>query len=66
VVKTSTQIDQELQEVKTQFTGIKPENQNPLPEKFHELTSQVNSESTVKNKIDQELEELKAKYLGND
>ncbi|MFO5526776.1 MAG: protein kinase domain-containing protein [Cuspidothrix sp.] len=66
VVKTSTQIDQELQEMKTQFTGIKAENQNPLPEKFHELTSQINSESKVKNKMDQELEELKAKYLGND
>lgn len=66
VVKTSTQIDRELQEVKTQFTGIKAENQNPLPEKFHELPSQINNESKVKNKIDQELEELKAKYLGND
>ena len=55
VVRTSTQIEKELQELKTQFTGGKPQPQNP--------NSQPQSSSN--NLIDKELEELKAKFLGN-
>ncbi|MTJ14046.1 protein kinase [Anabaena sp. UHCC 0187] len=55
VVKTSSQIDRELQELKTQFTGGKPQPQN--------LNSQ--SQSPSNNPIDKELEEMKAKFLGN-
>jgi serine/threonine protein kinase len=55
VVKTSTQIEKELQELKTQFTGGKPQPQNP--------NSQPQSSSN--NPIDKELEELKARFLGN-
>ncbi|WP_298911272.1 serine/threonine-protein kinase [uncultured Nostoc sp.] len=59
VSKSPSQIDQELEEMKTQFLGgNKPQTnkiQPPNP------TSQPHS----KSKIDEELEELKAKYLGN-
>jgi serine/threonine protein kinase len=55
VVKTSSQIEKELQEVKTQLTGGKPQLQN--------VTSQ--SQSTSNNPIDKELEEMRAKFLGN-
>jgi serine/threonine protein kinase len=54
-----SQIDQELEEMKTQFLGSnKPQTnkiQPPIP----------TSVPTSRNEIDQELEELKAKYLGN-
>jgi serine/threonine protein kinase len=54
-----SQIDQELEEMKTQFLGSnKPQTnkiQPPIPA----------SVPTSRNEIDQELEELKAKYLGN-
>lgn len=60
VSKSPSQIDQELEEMKTQFLGgSKPKAANkiqpPIP----------TSEPTSTNKIDEELEELKAKYLGN-
>lgn len=59
VSKSPSQIDQELEEMKTQFLGgNKPQTnkiQPPNP------TSQPHS----KSQIDEELEELKAKYLGN-
>ncbi|MFW9264622.1 protein kinase domain-containing protein [Nostoc sp. CALU 546] len=59
VSKSPSQLDRELEEMKTQFMGgnkpqankIQP--QNPTPQ----LSSN--------NRIDEELEELKAKYLGN-
>jgi serine/threonine protein kinase len=53
-----SQIEKELQELKTQFTGGKIPNQN-IPQ------STQNPPTTNKDKIDTELEELKAKYLGN-
>ncbi len=59
VSKSHSQIDNELEEMKTQFLGsskpqpnkIQPQNPTPQPSR--------------KSKIDEELEELKAKYLGN-
>ncbi|MDM9584628.1 MULTISPECIES: serine/threonine-protein kinase [unclassified Nostoc] len=59
VLKSPSQIDLELEQMKTQFLGSsKPQTNkiqppNPTPQ------------TTSTNKIDQELEELKAKYLGN-
>ncbi|MFN6531299.1 serine/threonine-protein kinase [Nostoc sp. ChiSLP03a] len=58
VSKSPSQIEKELEEMKTQFMGgskpqpnkIQPPNPTPQP--------------TSKSKIDEELEELKAKYLG--
>jgi serine/threonine protein kinase len=59
VSPSPSQIDQELEEMKTQFLGSnKPQTnkiQPPIP----------TSVPTSRNEIDQELEELKAKYLGN-
>jgi serine/threonine protein kinase len=59
VTKSPSQIDQELEEIKTQFLGgAKPQQnkiQSPNP------TPQPSNAS----KLDEELEELKAKYLGN-
>ncbi|MCW5313130.1 protein kinase [Nostoc sp. KVJ3] len=58
VSPSPSQIDLELEEMKTQFLGgSKPQAnkiQPPIP----------TSQPTSKNEIDQELEELKAKYLG--
>ena len=56
MVKTSTQIEKELQELKTQFTGGKSQQQN--------INSQPQSPSN--DPIDKELEELKAKFLNNE
>ncbi|AFZ23252.1 serine/threonine protein kinase [Cylindrospermum stagnale PCC 7417] len=61
ITKTPSQIDLELEELKTQFTGIgKPQNKNvpiqPPPTK---------PQPTSSSEIDAELEQLKAKYLGN-
>ncbi|MEH1904645.1 MAG: serine/threonine-protein kinase [Nostoc sp.] len=58
VSKSPSQIEQELEEMKTQFL----ENSKPQPNKIQPQnpTSQAHS----KSKIDEELEELKAKYLG--
>ncbi|MEH2419652.1 MAG: serine/threonine-protein kinase [Nostoc sp.] len=59
ISKSPSQIEQELEEMKTQFLG----NSKPQPNKIQppNPTSQPHS----KSKIDEELEELKAKYLGN-
>ncbi|MBN3941985.1 MAG: serine/threonine-protein kinase [Nostoc sp.] len=59
VSKSPSQLERELEEMKTQFMGsskpqpskIQPQNPTPQP--------------SSKSKIDEELEELKAKYLGN-
>ncbi|OUL22514.1 serine/threonine-protein kinase [Nostoc sp. 106C] len=57
--KSHSQIDRELEEMKTQFLGgVKPQKN-----KINPPTS--TSQSTSKSIIDDELEELKAKYLGN-
>ncbi|OUL35820.1 serine/threonine protein kinase [Nostoc sp. T09] len=57
--KSHSQIDQELEEMKTQFLGgVKPQKNSIKPPN---PTSQTPSKSI----IDDELEELKAKYLGN-
>jgi len=56
VVKISSEMEKELQEMKTQFTGGKPQPQN--------VNSQRQSSSN--NPIDKELEEMKSKFLGND
>ena len=55
VVKTSSQMEKELQEMKTQFTGSKVQAQNLTPQ----------SQSTSNDAIDKDLEEMKAKFLGN-
>lgn len=55
VVKISSEIEKEFQEMKTQFTGGKPQPQN--------VNSQPQSPSN--NPIDKELEEMKSKFLGN-
>jgi hypothetical protein len=65
VVKTSTQIERELQELKTQFTSSKPQPQNPIAQELEELKTQVNSGGKVQSEIDKELAELKAKFIGN-
>ncbi|WP_066382367.1 MULTISPECIES: serine/threonine-protein kinase [unclassified Anabaena] len=59
VANSPSQIDLELEELKTQFkTGGKPQPQNIQPPTGNNIS--VNN-----SKIDLELEELKAKYLGN-
>lgn len=62
--KSASQIDRELEEMKTQFVGgSKPQKniQNPSPNP----SSTPKTQPTSKSQIDTELEELKAKYLGN-
>lgn len=59
VSPSPSQIDQELEEMKTQFLG----GNKPQPNKIQPPNATSGPSST--NKIDQELEELKAKYLGN-
>ncbi|MBD2253995.1 serine/threonine-protein kinase [Nostoc parmelioides] len=59
VSKTQSQIDLELEELKTQFLPggkSKPQNIQPQP---------ATNNNSAKSAIDLELEELKAKYLGN-
>ncbi|MEH2080852.1 MAG: serine/threonine-protein kinase [Nostoc sp.] len=59
VSKSPSQIDRELEEMKTQFLGgNKPQTNKIQP-------PNPTSQPTSKSKIDEELEELKAKYLGN-
>lgn len=59
IAKSQSQIDLELEELKTQFlVGGKPNPQNIQPQA-------TTNTSVNKNEIDRELEELKAKYLGN-
>ncbi|AVH67274.1 serine/threonine protein kinase [Nostoc sp. 'Peltigera membranacea cyanobiont' 213] len=59
VSPSPSQIDRELEEMKTQFLG----GNKPQPHKIQPATP--TSQPTSKSKIDEELEELKAKYLGN-
>lgn len=60
VIKTNSQIDFELEELKTQFLGgNKPQKNIKTP------SPQPTSQPASKSQIDQELEELKKKYLGN-
>ncbi|MBC1222855.1 serine/threonine protein kinase [Nostoc sp. UCD121] len=59
VSPSSSQIDLELEEMKTQFLG----GNKPQANKIQPPIS--TSQPTSTNEIDQELEELKAKYLGN-
>ncbi|MBD0385497.1 MAG: serine/threonine protein kinase [Nostoc sp. C3-bin3] len=59
VSPSPSQIDLELEEMKTQFLGSK----KPQPNKIQ--PPKPTSGSSSKNEIDEELEELKAKYLGN-
>jgi len=59
VSKSQSQIDLELEELKTQFLPggkSKPQNIQPQP---------ATNNNAAKSEIDLELEELKAKYLGN-
>lgn len=59
VSKSPSQLDRELEEMKTQFMG----NSKPQPNKIQ--PQNATPQPSSKSKIDEELEELKAKYLGN-
>ncbi|MEH2222447.1 serine/threonine-protein kinase [Nostoc sp.] len=59
VSPSPSQIDLELEQMKTQFLG----SNKPQPNKIQ--PPNPTSQPSSKNEIDQELEELKAKYLGN-
>ena len=59
VSKSPSQVEKELEEMKTQFLG----SSKPQPNKIQ--PANPISQPSSKNKIDEELEELKAKYLGN-
>ncbi len=59
VSKSPSQLEKELEEMKTQFMG----NSKPQANKI-QPTNPI-SQPSSKSKIDEELEELKAKYLGN-
>ncbi|MEH1958432.1 MAG: serine/threonine-protein kinase [Nostoc sp.] len=58
VSKSPSQVEKELEEMKTQFLG----NSKPQPNKIQ--PPNPTSQPASKSKIDEELEELKAKYLG--
>ncbi|PHM06986.1 serine/threonine-protein kinase [Nostoc sp. 'Peltigera malacea cyanobiont' DB3992] len=58
VSKSPSQVEKELEEMKTQFLG----NSKPQPNKVQ--PPNPTSQPPSKSKIDEELEELKAKYLG--
>ncbi|MEH2206410.1 MAG: serine/threonine-protein kinase [Nostoc sp.] len=59
VSKSPSQLEKELEEMKTQFMG----NNKPQPNKIQ--PPNPTPQPSSKSKIDEELEELKAKYLGN-
>ena len=59
VSPSPSQIENELEEMKTQFLG----GNKPQPNKIQPASP--TSQPTSTNEIDRELEELKAKYLGN-
>lgn len=59
ITKTPSQIDLELEEMKTQFLGGGKSQQSPA------VTPNLTSQPANQSAIDKELEELKAKYLGN-
>jgi serine/threonine protein kinase len=58
--KSNSQIDKELEEMKTLFLSGKPQ-----PNASNNQSQPQQSQSNTKSKIDTELEELKAKYLTN-
>ncbi|MBN4001145.1 serine/threonine-protein kinase [Nostoc sp. LPT] len=58
VSKSPSQLEKELEEMKTQFLGSSKPQQNTIQ------PPNPTSQPTSKSKIDEELEELKAKYLG--
>ncbi|MDZ8085142.1 MAG: protein kinase [Nostoc sp. DedQUE12b] len=58
VSKSPSELDRELEEMKTQFMG----NNKPQPNKIQ--PQNATPQPSSKSKIDEELEELKAKYLG--
>jgi serine/threonine protein kinase len=58
VSKSPSQLDRELEEMKTQFMG----NSKPQPNKIQ--PPNPTPQPSSKSKIDEELEELKAKFLG--
>ncbi|MEH1909129.1 serine/threonine-protein kinase [Nostoc sp.] len=58
VSKSPSQVEKELEEMKTQFLG----SSKPQPNKIQ--PPNPTSQPASKSKIDEELEELKAKYLG--
>ncbi len=60
VIKPPSQIDFELEELKTQFIGGNKPQKN-----IQQLPPQSTSQPSSKSQIDEELEELKKKYLGN-
>jgi serine/threonine protein kinase len=60
VSKNPTQMEKELQELKTQFTGGKVQPQN-VPKQ----PSNPTSVPTSNDAVDKELEEMRAKFLGN-
>ena len=58
---TNSQIDTELEEIKTMFTsGSKPKNNINSPSQ-----QPTNNPPSSKSKIDEELEEMRKKFLGN-
>ncbi|MBW4424744.1 MAG: serine/threonine protein kinase [Nostoc desertorum CM1-VF14] len=59
VSPSPSQIDLELEQMKTQFLGSNKPHSNKIQ------PANPTSQPSSKNEIDQELEELKAKYLGN-
>jgi hypothetical protein len=60
IPKANTQIDQELEEMKSQFLGgIKPKSNS-------EQSQPLKPQPSNNSKIDEELEQIKAKFLGND
>uniref|UniRef100_UPI0035C926E3 protein kinase domain-containing protein n=1 Tax=Plectonema radiosum TaxID=945768 RepID=UPI0035C926E3 len=60
VIKTNSQIDLELEEMKTQFLGGNKQQKNIKPP-----PPQPTSQPSSKSQLDEELEELKKKFLGN-
>ena len=61
--QTSSKIEQELLEIKTQFTGGKVQPQNVTPQPSVTTNNSTNN-STNNDAIDKDLEEMKAKFLG--
>ena len=59
VSKSPSQLERELEEMKTQFLGNSKSQANKIQ------PPNPTSQPTSKSQIDEELEELKAKYLGN-
>ncbi|MFM2063296.1 MAG: hypothetical protein RLZZ507_2966 [Cyanobacteriota bacterium] len=60
VPQTPSQLEKELLELKTQFTGGKVQPQNVTPQSSVSTNNPNNNDA-----VDKELEEMKAKFLGN-